>query len=452
MKHTFGAIVSVLLLAGAVSCGAKLPPAVAGPPKYPEFVFPALVPPDPRMANLATLHQTGWQFLEAGDEAAAERTFAAVLKKSAAFYPSDAALGYVELARKNYAQALTHFEHVLNERAAYAPALVGRGQTLLALSRDAEALASFEAALRADPTLPDIGTRVEVLRARAAQENVASARRAAQAGRLDEAVQAYQQAITASPESGFLFRDLADVEVKQGKTDQALGHYKTSIQLDPSDVSSRIHAAEIMESTGDIEGATAMYTEANRLEPTPDLSRRLAALAERAAYLRLPAEYRALPDQAAITRGDLAAVIGIRLEPLLAEAATQVELLTDVRNFWAERWIMAVANAGVMDAFENHTFLPRTEIRRAELAQAVSRVLKLIAVRQPALLKEWQGRQAKMSDVGVSNLNYADVSLAVSSGVLLLAEDGTFQLSRPVSGAEAIDAVTRLEQIYKSAK
>jgi tetratricopeptide (TPR) repeat protein len=453
MKNVLRLLVPAILLAALITaCGAKLPPPMPGAPHYPDFIFPALTPPDPRLSDLATQHQAGWQMLQAGDASRAEREFQAVLKRSAAFYPSDAALGYVELARRNYPQALEHFDHVLNDRANYVPALMGRGQTLLALSRDADALASFEVALRADPTLTEVGRRVEVLRARGAQDNVAAARKAAQAGRLDEAIRAYEQAIAASPESGFLFRDVADIEAKQGKTDAALQHYRKSIELDPADVSSRVHVAEILEARGDVEAAMAMYTEAYGLGPSADIKGRIAVLEERAAYLLLPAEYRALPEQATLTRGDLAALMGIRLEPLLTAAPPQAELVTDTRNDWASRWIMLAVRAGVMEAFENHTFQPRTIVRRSDLAQAVSRVLKLIAARDAALLKEWQGRQAKMSDVGVSNLNYADASLAVSSGILPLADGELFQLTRPVSGAEAIDAVTKLERLYNSAK
>src|SRR5437763_15553404 len=98
MKAAVRALVSALLLASAMSaCGAKLPPVVvAGAPHYPEFIFPALTPPDPRLGELASLHQSGWASLQAGDAAGAERTFQAVLTKSAAFYPSEAGLGYVE--------------------------------------------------------------------------------------------------------------------------------------------------------------------------------------------------------------------------------------------------------------------------------------------------------------------------------------------------------------------
>jgi tetratricopeptide (TPR) repeat protein len=457
MKNIVRSIVSctfaTTLVAIAGACGPKLaPPVVVSAPRFPDFIVPTLSPPDPRLASLEAPHDAAWQFLQAGDLNLAEKSFQAVLKRSPSFYPSEAALGYVALARKDYSAALEHFDEVLKGRADYLSALVGRGQTLLEQSREGEALAAFEAALRNDPTLSDIGRRVEVLKARAAQENVAAARRAAQAGRLDEAVTAYQQAIAASPESAFLFRDLADIESRQSQTDQALEHYRKAIQLDSADVSSRVRVGEILEARGDLEGALTIYNEAIWLDPSPDIRRRVAALEARAAYLRLPAEYRALPDQPAITRGDLAALIGIRLASLLATAPPQAEVVTDTRNHWAAQWIMGAVRAGVMDAYENHTFQPRSGVRRSDLAQAMSRLLKLIAARKPELLKQWQGRQAKMSDVGVSNLNYADASLSVSAGILPLTDGGQFELSRQVSGQEAIDAVTRLERLDASSK
>jgi tetratricopeptide (TPR) repeat protein len=455
MRKPVRFVASSLLAASIMAaCGVpKVPPAtVLSAPKYPDFIMPALVPPDPALAALETAHGNGWRFLQAGDLNNADHEFQAVLQRSPSFYPSEAALGYVALARKDYQPALDHFDRVLNTRADYVAALVGRGETLLEMSNEADALVAFEAALRHDPTLTDIGRRVEVLKARAAQENVAAARRAAQAGRLDEAVSAYQQAIAQSPESAFLFRDLADIESKQNRTDQAMEDYRKAIQFDPTDVTSRVRIAEILESRGDVEGAMTAFKEAYQFDPNPETRKRLAALDAKAAYLRLPAEYRALGDQPATTRGDLAALIGIRLEALLAAAPAQPALLTDTRGHWAARWIMTVVGSGVMDAYDNHTFQPRTIVRRSDLARAVSRLLKLIAVRNPALLKEWQGRQAKMADVGVSNLNYADASLSVSAGILPLDDQGQFQLSRQVSGQEAIDAVSRLERLFASSK
>jgi hypothetical protein len=113
---------------------------------------------------------------------------------------------------------------------------------------------------------------------------------------------------------------------------------------------------------------------------------------------------------------------------------------------------MSTARAGVMEPYENHTFQPRNPITRSDLAHAVARMLKIISVSRPELLKDWQSRQQKMADVGVSNLHYADASLSVAAGVLPLADGGLFQLSRPVSGAEAIDAISRIERLYSASQ
>ena len=101
---------------------------------------------------------------------------------------------------------------------AYVPALIGRGQALLELDRDADALASFEAALAKDPSLTDLRSRVDVLRFRATQDMLARAKAAADARRWDEATAIYQQAIAASPDSAFLYRDLAAVEQQAGQS------------------------------------------------------------------------------------------------------------------------------------------------------------------------------------------------------------------------------------------
>ena len=442
----------LLLLTLIAGCARPVAPPVVPAPRYPEYIFPTLSQPDPRQADLLQEHDAAWRWFQTGDFTRAETGFLAVLKRSPQFYPSETALGYLDLARKNFEPAVERFDRALQANADYVPALVGRGEALLALSREPEALAAFELAVKLDPELQTIARRVEVLRARAQQENVAAARRAAQANRLDEAAGLYEQAIAASPDSAFLVRDLADVEAKQGKTDQALARYQRVVEMDPADATSRIRIGEIFDARGDLADAQKMYAEANTLEPSADLRRRMAAIDARLAYLKLPAEYRAIPDHASITRGDLAALIGLRLHALLTLAPAQAVVITDARNDWASEWIMATAGAGVIEPYENHTFQPRNAVQRSDLAQAVARMLKIIAAGRPQLLKDWQSRMQKMADVGVSNLHYADASLSVAAGIIPLLDDGSFQLTRPVSGAEAIDAITRIERLLTTSK
>jgi tetratricopeptide (TPR) repeat protein len=443
---------SLLLATLVAGCARTAAPPVVTAPRYPDYIFPTLSQPDPRQGDLLREHDAAWRWFQAGELGRAETGFQAVLKRSPQFYPSETAIGYLDLARKDFEAAAARFDRVLQGNAGYVPALVGHGEALLALSREPAALAAFESAIKVDPQLQNIARRVEVLRARAQQENVAAARRAAQANRLDEAARLYEQAIAASPDSAFLVRDLADVEAKQGKTDQALERYRRVIEMDATDAASRVRIGELLDARGDLAGAQKMYTEANNIEPSAELRRRLAAIDARLAYLKLPAEYRALPDAPSITRGDLASLIGIRLATLLERAPDQSVVITDARNHWASEWIMATARAGVMQPYENHTFQPTNALRRSDLAQAVARMLKIMAAGRPQLLKEWQSRGQKMSDVGVSNLHYADASLSVAAGIIPLIDGGLFQLSRPVSGADALDAMTRLEQLYTTSK
>ena len=448
-RRSISVLLFLVLLAG---CARTAAPPVVTTPRYPDYIFPTLAQPDPKQADLLRDHDAAWRWFQSGDMVRAEAGFAAVLKRSPQFYPSETAMGYLELARKSYEQAGQRFDHVLQSNAVYVPALVGRGEALLALSREPEALAAFESAVKFDPQLQTIARRVEVLRARAQQANVAAAQKAAQANRLDEAARLYEQAIAASPDSAFLVRDLAEVEAKQGKAEQALARYRRVVEMDPTDAVSRTRIGEMLDAKGDLEGAMKMYTEANNLEPTAELRRRISAIESRLAYLKLPAEYRAIPDHASITRGDLASLIGIRLAALVQRAPAQAVVITDARNHWASEWIMATAGAGVMEPYENHTFQPGNPVQRSDLAQAVARMLKMIATERPELLKDWQSRMQKMSDVGVSNLRYADASLSVAAGIIPLVDGGSFQLTRPVSGAEALDVITRIERLYTTSK
>jgi hypothetical protein len=40
----------------------------------------------------------------------------------------------------------------------------------------------------------------------------------------------------------------------------------------------------------------------------------------------------------------------------------------------------------------------------------------------------------------------------VAAGILPLADGNSFQLSRPVSGADAIEAISRIERLYATSK
>lgn len=447
-RFTSNAWPAVALALFISACAARTVPPAPAPatPAHPEFMYPAF--PDGTPAPSASLIENGWRYLQGNNLRNAERAFQEVLKRQPGFAPADTGLGYVELAARNGKGALTHFDRALQGASSYVPALVGRGLALLTLGRDGDALASFESALEVDPSLSDLESRVEVLRFRAVQDNLARARTATEAGRFDEAREAYRQAITASPESAFLYRDLAIVEHKGGDSAAAVQNLRKAIELDPNDARAHAQLGTILEEQGDYEAALAALEKARSLDSNEVPAETLSRVRERVAFAKLPAEYRSIPAAPTVTRAQLAALIGVRLEPLLANVPRRQVVITDIRTSWARDWILPVVQAGIMETQPNYTFQPGGTVRRGDLANIVARALGLIAQRNPGRAREWQNATVTIADVAPGHLSYPAVSQAVASGVMTL-EGGAFQLLRPVSGAEAVEVVSRLEALAR---
>ncbi len=446
MRRLLAAAAVCVAVLAAVSCGPKVVPVpTVTAPKYPDFIKPA-VPPALAGSPAALSFDRGWLFLQAGDFRSADAEFGQALKQSPEFYPAEAAEGYLNLARKQPKDAVTHFDRALQRNAADVSSLVGRGEALVALDRAADAIPSFEAALAADASMTDLRRRVDVMKFRLAETDVAAARQAARAGRLDEAIAGYRVAVEHSPDSAFLYRELAGVERQKGDVDLALEHFRKAVSLDPGDASSLAQIGELLEQRNEIDAAAESYAASLAIEPNDAVEAKLNAIRTKAALDKLPQEYRAIDSAPQITRADLAALVGIRLAPVLQNIrGRDAVLITDVRNSWAETWIMAVAKAGIIDAYANHAFQPRAVVRRVDLAQTVSRLLSKVV--PPAQYKMWQAARPKLADVPPTHLAYPAVSVAVASGMLPPTETGAFQMARPVTGQEAIDVINRIRQL-----
>jgi tetratricopeptide (TPR) repeat protein len=430
------------LIALVSACAVKTAPPLPATLKYSEFVYPAV----PAAAREGMAVDRGWLFLQNDDLSNADREFAGALKIAPDSAAAKAGEGYVSLARRDYMRALDHFELALHGAPTYAPALVGRGLTLLSLNRDSDARAAFEAAVKAEPSLASLSARIDVLKFREIQNLIAAARNAMNAGRLEEARTAYQRAIAATPDSAELYRELGMLERRSGNAGAALEQFNRALMLDPADAVSLAQVGELLEERGDFAAAETAFRNAHNVDPSSGYDRKADAAAARNREAGLPAEYRALPSAPQITRGDLAALIGIRLEDLLRQAPGTAEVITDTAGHWAGAWITAVAAAAVMPPFDNHTFQPRAPVRRVDLAEAVNALLRIAGRTRPALQARLASRPT-IPDVSTSHLNYPAVAAAVSAGVLPLVDGGRFDTERPVSGADAIAAIDRVRAL-----
>jgi len=435
-----------MALVVVTGCAPKMaaPPVVTSP-LYPDFLRPP-VPTAFAGSPAALAQDRAWQYLQFGDLRGAEREAAASTKAAPGFYPAAATSGYISLARKDFGGALSHFDRALELQADYVSALVGRGRALQGLERDDEAVGAFQSALALDPSLNDLPRQIAVLQFRSAERGIAQARQAARSGNVEQARQLYGRALEASPESAFLYRELGALERQAGRLELALELFRRAVSIDTADAVSLQQIAEILEQQGQLDEALKAYDAALRIEPAPAVATRRDALNARIELSRLPEEYRAIESSPEITREQLAALIAIRLAPLLSRFPTvEPGVITDIRGNWAERWIVAVARAAIMEPFANHTFQPKSIVRRVDLAPIAGRLIMRLA--PPAQAREWQAARTTFTDLLPAHLAYPSASTAVASGVMNKTPDGAFQPSLAVTGAEAVAMIARVQRL-----
>ena len=437
-------LVCCLLTIGAVmlcaaGCATRAP--VVGIPVYPGYPFPT-IPPGLEDSAAALEHERAWLFLQADDLRAAEVSFTRALSGNAEFHPSTTGLGFVELSRGATEEALLRFEQALEWAPAYVPALLGRGETFLVADRVDEAIGSFEAAFAADPSLISLLQRVEELRFAGLMSQVNLARAAGAAGRDEEALAAYERLIGLSPESSFLYLELAAVERRQGNTDSALGYLEQAVFLDPDAVSAWLMMAEIYLSDSDFDRSEQALLRADAIEPRDEITRALLDIeVRRRGADRLP-EFPEIEATEALTRGQLATLVGVQFERLLEEASVgRGAIITDARGYSGYAWLLTVVQAGVMEGDANYRFEPERNVTRAEFADVLIRIYGLgkASVETSPL-----SSRPRFSDLAPSHLSFSAASEAVSLGILFPRERNTFQPSGQVTGVDAIASVERL--------
>ena len=438
----WGAAVVVVLLSGA--CAARLP--VVTDPAYPEYLYPP-VPARYEGADVAGRHEEAWTYFQAGDAVTAQARYTVLLERTPEFYPAITGLGWMSLARNDYVGAAEYFARATDADAMYVSALVGHGRAMLGLDRAADALALFESALALEPGLPGVGREVEALRFAVVSQQLAAAREAAEAGRFAAATEAYERVIAASPESGFLHVELGRLEQRQGNLTAALEQAEEAARLDPQDGAAFLLQGEIHEAHGDLPSALTAYERADAADLTPETASHIDRVVDLMFLAELPSEVGEIPSKASVTRGDLGVLIGVRFMELLAEVGDRPVIITDTRDHWGSEWIQSVADAGIMDVDAAYRFDPSGPVRRGDLAEIVVEALDLIENEDRSSRRSGAAQARAFTDMSATHLRHDAAQRAVAAGVMTVLENDTFQPTRLVTGAEAVETIDRLANL-----
>lgn len=176
-------------------------------------------------------------------------------------------LGKGAQARRDFQAAVEHFDRVL----ALQPTASRVHYQLARLHRrlgDAEAAElHLETIGGADVGFPDpllAGLREAPAGAAAYMQHGARAR---EAGRYDEAVDAYMKAVELAPRDAAARRDLGLVLSEAGRLDAAIAQYREAARLEPDKALTRFSLGLLLKDSGDMEAARRELEKAVELEP-----------------------------------------------------------------------------------------------------------------------------------------------------------------------------------------
>lgn len=440
--------VFVIALLVSISCGTRVP--IVTTPEYPNFVFPGI--PTTYGGGLQLQdQQSAWAFLQTGDLNGAKHRFEELLEMDSNFFPAVVGLGWVDLAEGRFQEAAAQFRLALDQKEDYVSALVGHGDALYRLNDIVSALKSYRFAVEIKPSLLRVERIVAELSLQVMTDQLVEARQFGEDGRLTDSEQAYRGVIQGSPDSAFLYVELARIKQQQNELSEALVVIGQALALDDTYAEAFLLQGDLFESNGELELAVSAYTRANAIAPSELTADALSRARSGLRAVDLPTEYREIVTKGEITRGELAALLGVELGGLLRDAGSEVStpIFTDTRNYWASQWVIEVARAGVMNVDGRYQFEPGRVVRRGGLAEIVAATLLLIAEFDPESGRRWRAARPRFTDLTSDHLNFDSASIAVGADVLDLSENGRFLPTRVVSGRDAADVVAKLTDLFE---
>ncbi len=436
----------VVALLGVAACASN-PTKPASTPVFVDVPAPTVPPALGATPEIQAMHAKAWSQMQSGDVRGAALAFQDILQRSANFYPAETGLAYTHLAARQYQAAMTRFRAVLVHDVRYAPALQGLVDAELGLGRMPEAIDALERLAAVSPGSEAARTRLEVLRLKEMQSFIDGARAARQAGRFDEARALLERAQNRAPTSAAILAELSAVEMDRRSFETAEVYARRAIEVDASDASGHAALGAVLEARGQYRDALPAFTRAAAIDPRWNDA--VARLRERGEAGTVPKELRDLESAATVTRAEAAAYIGRQLERLLASAPRRIlAVATDIRQHWAEPWILTVTGTGVMEILPNHTFQPAQPVRRDEFAASLAVLVELaLTTDRSKELVSWRAVRPRFADLPEVHLFYPPAALAVASGTMTIGEDARFNPTRPVSGADFVRAIRRIQQI-----
>jgi len=390
-----------------------------------------LLPPRTAMENPATLSQVPskiakdydklWlRFVSGREDAKLKRDLDSFVLKQKTFGPAVTLQAYLSLYSGDYATTVQRFNQAVTLDPKNSIAVYYLAEIAYVQQDYAKAAALYTQLLSLDTRRPDIETKRQKALLLATDATLRSGARAEAENRLVDAEQAYRQALTVLPNEASLHQRLADLLTRENKNEEAAAERRAAAALTPN--------------RGRSAPDRAVGSDPANADSIDDIGRWGGDLTR----------FHEIRNAPLLTREQMAVLL-VRYFPQIAEIRQTSQILTDIQSSWARPEIQVVAGVGLMNPLPNHTFGPSMSVTRGEFAGTIARLMRMLSI------SAGTSRPIPASDLDPASAIYPEVQMVLSSGVMTLADSGSFSVSGDVSGREAVKSTERVLGVFQQA-
>jgi tetratricopeptide (TPR) repeat protein len=406
----------------------------AGPSIYIESLSPLLV--SQLTLDERIIVEDALDSLKNGDPDKAER-FISRLDEQRPFYK--AGLGYVSLLMNDLAEA----EKLFKESTAAFPDMtlsyIGLAQIYQNTGRIELAFSSYREILKRDPEHAWAKPRFERIKVTNTEEYLAIARAFLKQEEKEQSKEAYLRALYFTPDSIEAHFALAQIFKAENKLQNALVHIKAADSAFPQNPEILSIFGDILFETEDYKESLKIYEQLLELDPdNQESAERLQTIKNRLGIFELPSQYNSIVSSTAVSRQEVAALLGVKFKEILEDPAGQPRIITDISTSWASTFILKMTSLEILEVYPNHTFQPRKTVTRAEMAQILYRLIQALKKKGYSFIQQIPPSRIQIQDVAPDNFYFMSIITLLSYDIMTLSTDKRFRPDTAVSGRESI--------------
>ena len=316
---------------------------------------------------------------------------------------------------------------------------IGLAQIYSETGRENSAFTELRNIVRLEPDHPWAKPKYEAIKSKKTDEAIREARAFVAAGEIENGKSSFLRALFYSPTSVDAHYSLADIYNKENNPQSALVHIKAASTYDPENTDVLKLYGDLLFSVQDFKNSLRIYEKLILKEPEDtQIKERLESIKSRLGIFELPSQYDSIPSSEAVTKEDVAAVIGVKFKDFIDDPAEQPPIIVDIATSWAAKFILKLTTIGLIDVYANHEFQPKKILNRAEMAEILVRLILYLDEKGETFIQQIPLNRIQIADVTPSNFYYQPILTIISYDIMSLFPDKTFRPDAPISGREVL--------------